>query len=74
MARWSLDSAGGPFLKAAIVSGLNVLVARQHAARELQRPKCGGYRTARSRVRVVVRRPGQQRGRAGCFRGSPQSP
>jgi hypothetical protein len=41
---------------------------------QLQRPKCGGYRTARSRVRVVVRKPGQQRGRAGCFRGSPRGP
>jgi hypothetical protein len=38
-----------------------------------QRPKCESYRTVRSRVRVVVRKPGQQHGQDN-LRGSPQSP
>jgi hypothetical protein len=46
----------------------------QVAEDALKRPKFGGYRTDRSRVRVVVREPGQQRGQPRTFPGLPAEP
>src|SRR3954463_13889501 len=39
-----------------------------------QRPKCGSYRTVRSQVRVVVRKPGQQCGQGRMPPGLPAEP
>src|SRR4051812_6529452 len=40
---------------------------------ELQRSKCGSYRTVRSRAAVAVRKPAQQRRWLNVLQGSPES-